>query len=509
MLAIFRLVVILRQFGLSKGLDLDAFNVANNAPDMLFALISGGALAMAFIPVLTEVLSREGRQKAWHLFSRIANFAFIVTALLAGLIALFAQPIVHYIIAPGLSPIRQELVVELMRLNLIATLIFSISGLVIAGLQSNQHFLLPALAPIFYNIGQLVGVTILAPSKGLQIGGFSLPAFGLGEKGLVYGVILGAALHLIIQIPGLFRFRFSWVPRIDLKDPEVRRVLKLLGPRILTMFFIQLTFIIRDNLASHLALGDISALTYGWMIQQVPETLIGTAIGTALLPALSEMIAKEKRAEFIDTIHRAFRVLLGLTIPIAVIFGAGLHPLLSLAFGLGITGTNLLLWITRGFLLGLAGHSLKEVSARSFYALQDAKTPLWTSAVTVGLYTMFGFLLMKVAGATGISLADSLAFTIEALILITLLNIRIIGQGVTTQGLLPKIKIAFVNGGMVRSTIIRALLGSILSGGCIIAFQYLIRIRFPLILNGVVSMLIGVAVAMPFVWKELRQLLSL
>jgi putative peptidoglycan lipid II flippase len=508
-LAIFRLVVILRQFGLSKGLDLDAFNVANNAPDMLFALISGGALAMAFIPVLSEVLSKEGRQKAWHLFSRIANLAFLVTALLAGIIALFAQPIVHFIIAPGLSPVRQELVVELMRLNLIATLIFSISGLVIAGLQSNQHFLLPALAPIFYNIGQLVGVTILAPSKGLEIGGFSLPAFGLGEKGMVYGVILGAALHLLIQIPGLFRLRFSWIPRIDLKNPEVRKVLKLLGPRILTMFFIQFTFIIRDNLASHLALGDISALTYGWMIQQVPETLIGTAIGTALLPALSEMVANEKRDEFIETIHRAFRVLLGLTIPIAVIFSAGLNPLLTLAFGLGVGGTNLLLWVTRGFLLGLTGHSLKEVSARSFYALQDARTPLWTSVGTVGFYALIGFLLMRFIGAAGISLADSLAFTIEALVLITLLNIRIKRQDKAIQSPWTKIKLAFANGGMVRSTMIRALLGSILSGGCIIAFQYWIGNRYPLILNGVASMLLGVAVAVPFFWKELRQLLHL
>jgi putative peptidoglycan lipid II flippase len=292
-----------------------------------------------------------------------------------------------------------------------------------------------------------------------------------------------------------------------------------------------LTFIIRDNLASHLALGDISALTYGWMIQQVPETLIGTAIGTALLPALSEMVVKEKRAEFIETIHRAFRVLLGLTIPIAVILGAGLGPLLSLAFGLGVNGTNLLLWVTRGFLLGLAGHSLKEVSARSFYALQDARTPLWTSAITAGFYTIFGLLLMNVAGATGISLADSLAFTIEALILINLLNIRLKGQGNTIRSLIQTIrlafskgrmvwstifraltqtiKLAFSNGGMVRSTIFRALLGSILSGACIVAFQYWIGIRFPLILNGVAAMLIGAAIAVPFIWRELRQLLNL
>jgi putative peptidoglycan lipid II flippase len=121
-------VIIARQFGLSA--ELDSFNVANNLPDMLFALISGGALAMAFIPVLSEVLTQDGRKQAWDLFSRIANLAFIVTAGFCSVIALLASPIVRWElgIAPGFERSQQELVVSLMRLNLIATLIFSISG---------------------------------------------------------------------------------------------------------------------------------------------------------------------------------------------------------------------------------------------------------------------------------------------------------------------------------------------------------------------------------------------
>ena len=195
-LAILRQVLIARQFGLSP--ELDAFNVANNVPDLLFALISGGALAMAFIPVLSEVLTKDGRDSAWLLFSRIANLAFIVTSALAIIVAIFAAPMVRNQIgiAPGFTSTQQDLVIRLMRMNLVATIIFSISGLVMAGLQANQHFLLPAMAPLFYNIGQIFGVVILSPAKGYTIGSITLPAFNLGVTGLVYGVIIGAVLHL-------------------------------------------------------------------------------------------------------------------------------------------------------------------------------------------------------------------------------------------------------------------------------------------------------------------------
>ncbi len=269
--AFVRQVIIAQQFGLSA--ELDAFNVANNLPDMLFALISGGALAMAFIPVLSEVLNRDGQKAAWDLFSRIANLAFLVTAGLAVVVLIFAPQIVRSEvgIAPGFGTPQQDLVIDLMRLNLVATLIFSISGLVIAGLQANKHFLLPALAPILYNIGQIFGALILAPQQGYTLGSVTLPAFGMGVHGLVYGVVIGAILHLGIQIPGLIRYHFQWTPKIGIRTEGVAKVLRLMGPRLITMFFIQLIFIARDNFASRLEVGFVTALTYGWMIFRVPE----------------------------------------------------------------------------------------------------------------------------------------------------------------------------------------------------------------------------------------------
>ena len=226
------------------------FGAANNIPDYLSALLSGGALGMAFIPVLTEYLDRQGRREAWDLFSKILNLAFIITGVFSGIIILLAGPLVRYIIAPGFSPSQQLITTSLMRLDLVAIVIFSISGLVMASLQANQHFLLPALAPILYNLGQIFGVTILSPSTSLSFGVIKLPAFGLGLYGMVYGVILGATLHLLIQIPGLIRYQFHWKPVLELKSSGVQRVLILLGPRVITMACIQAYFVARDNLAS-------------------------------------------------------------------------------------------------------------------------------------------------------------------------------------------------------------------------------------------------------------------
>src|SRR5574339_853443 len=178
-LAFVRVGIISRQYANSIEL-LDTFNAANNLPDVLFALISAGALAMAFIPLMSEYLTTRGREAAWELFSRVANLAFVVTGSLALIFAIFAEPIVNAEvgIAPGFGPEQRQLLAELMRLNLVATVIFSISGLVMAGLQANQQFLLPALAPVMYNVGQIFGAIFLVQRFGIH--------------GLVYGEIHGA-----------------------------------------------------------------------------------------------------------------------------------------------------------------------------------------------------------------------------------------------------------------------------------------------------------------------------
>jgi putative peptidoglycan lipid II flippase len=420
-LGLVRQIIIGRQFGVSA--ELDAFNAANNLPDLLFALISGGALALALIPVLAEVLERQGRPSMWELFSRIGNWAFLLTSGLAILIAAFADPIVRSElgIAPGFNPELQSLVVTLMRLNLVATLIFSLSGLVMAGLQANQHFLLPAMAPVFYDLGQIFGALVLAPSVGFAIGPLSLPAAGMGVHGLVIGVILGAAFHLAIQIPGLLRYRFRWSPRLGVRHPGLQQVARLLGPRILTIGAFNLIFIVQDNLASRLGVGAVTALAFGWLIMQVPETIVGTALGTALLPTLSEHAARGDDRAFEASLGRAVQVLLAFSLPATVILAIVVRPLVQAAFGFDAAGTDLVAWATRAYLLGLTGHSLLEVAARGFYARKDARTPLLASLLSALVFVVAGLGLFRPLGAPGIGLANSLAFSLEAGLLLVLL----------------------------------------------------------------------------------------
>ncbi len=489
-LGFLRQLIIARQFGLSA--ELDAFNAANNLPDLIFALVSGGALAIAFIPVLSEYLEEKGRPIMWDLFSRVANLVFIATAVLSALITIFAEQLVGWQlgIAPGFVATQQTLVTDLMRLNLIATLLFSISGLVIAGLQANQHFLLPALARSMYDIGTLIGVLILAPQTGYQIGPITLPAFGLGIYGLAYGTVLGAVLFLAVQIPGLIHFQFRWVPKINLRHPGVQQVLRVMGPRIGTVFFIYLVLIyIPDNIASRLITGSITALAYGWLIMQLPETLIGTAIGTALLPTISGQITREEKGVFTQSLNRALRVILALTLPVSLLLAMVIRPLV-VVFGFDPVGTEMVIWTTRAFLIGLAGHSMLEIAARAFYAQQDAMTPLWASALMMVTFSALALLFSKLIGIAGIALANALAFTGEALLLLYLLNRKF--PGLSRLG----------------NTLARVTLAGV-AAALLVYLILSIALPIPAIFLAIAALALGGLAVLPFIWPELKLLVKL
>ncbi|MBA4380319.1 MAG: hypothetical protein C0393_06545 [Anaerolinea sp.] len=465
------------------------FGVSNNIPDYLSALISGGALGMAFIPVLTEYLDREGRQSAWNLFSRIINLAFLVTAALSVVIILLADPLVRYISAPGFQPDKQTLAISLMRLDLVAILIFSISGLIMAGLQANKHFFLPAMAPVLYNLGQIFGVTVLSPSEGLHLGPFQLPALGLGLYGMVYGVILGAALHLLIQVPGLLRYQFRWTPVIGLRSTGVQRVLVLLGPRVLTMACIQAYFLSRDSLASHFGEAGVGALNLGWTIQQVPETIIGTAIAIALLPSLSEYINRGQSEAFRQTVNRALRVMLALCLPMAALLALGVRPLAMSFFHYDSAQLDLLTACTWAFLLGLLGDTWLEVAVRSFYAHQNARTPLIAALIQAVSFFFLAWLLSSFVGLYGIPLAAALTFSAQAFGLLYLLNRRY-------PGLLQ-----------VGQTLARAALAA--GVAALLAFILMNYLPLPVLPLTLVALMAGGLAALPVIWPEVRLLFRL
>ncbi len=478
-LAFVRTGIISRQYSDSVEM-LDTFNAANNLPDVLFALISGGALAMAFIPLLTEYLTTKDRAAAWDLFSRVANVAFLVTGGIAILIAIFAEPIVEAEIgiAPGFGAEQRALLAELMRLNLIGTIIFSISGLVMASLQANQHFVLPAIAPIMYNVGQIIGAVVLVPRFGIH--------------GLVYGVIIGAAFHLLIQIPALFKFGFRWTPSLDLRHTGLIEALTLMAPRLLTMGGIQVIVLARDNIASRLdQVGAVTSLTYGWMIMQVPETILGTAIATAMLPTLSEFAARGNWTGFRDTIERALRVLIALTLPIAAVMAAGINPLVRAVFAFDESTSTLITWTTRAYLLTLTGFAIHEVAARSFYARKEPLYPLYAVGLRLVMFLgigITGVTFFREIGAPVIAFAE-IALLVEAIILFKWLSNRthepIRVGGAVTRGLAA----ALVGGAAAYS------LAWGVPGGAVV--------------TALLGMSVGGIVALVIVWRDVRLLLHL
>lgn len=426
-----RQLIVARAYGV--GAELDAYNAANNLPDTLYTVISGGALAVALIPLLSAARERAGRPALWELFSLVANLAIALTGALALALAVFALPLVQQVVVPHFTAEQHELVANLMRLNLIATLLFSLSGLVAGGLQANQHFLLPALAPLVYDLGQIVGILWLGPVDRLAEAWGGVPGLGavlralsaagpnLGIYGFAYGTVLGAALHLLVQVPGLVRHGFRWTPRLTLADPGVRQVLRLMGPRALTVAAFSAIFILNDRWASAFEAGAISALAFGWLIMQIPQTLIGTAGGIALLPTLSELAAQGRRAEVRRLLRRTLGVMTALTAPMTVVAWVALPLVTPLVFD------ERAAWVTlagQWFMLGLVGHTLKEVTARAFYAHQDALTPLLTVGVNLAVFVLLAQALMPALGFGALALANSLSFTLEAGLMLALLRRR-------------------------------------------------------------------------------------
>ena len=198
------------------------------------------------------------------------NLITLILVVLAGLAAIFALPIVHYVLAPGFSPEQQVLTATLMRGMLVGTVIFGASGLVMGALNATQHFVAPAAAPVAYNLSIIAAAYWLAPTMGVY--------------GLVVGIVGGSLAHLLVQLPVLVRKGAQYTPSLTLRDPGVRTVAKLMGPRVLGLFFVQMQFVINTILASSLAVGSLSALSYGFMLMLLPQGIIAQSIATTPFP---------------------------------------------------------------------------------------------------------------------------------------------------------------------------------------------------------------------------------
>ncbi len=209
------------------------------------------------------------------------------------LLALAAPWLVHTVLAPGFSAAQQALTAELVRWMLVSTVIFGVSGIVMGVLNSFQHFLLPALAPILYNLSIIAGAWFLAPT--------------FGVFGLVLGVVVGAALHLDVQLFGLWWYGARYTPTLGLEDPKVREVARLMGPRVLGLAAVQVNFWVNTLLASSLSTGSLAALNYAWLLMLLPQGIVAQGVATAAFPTFASLEAQGRRQELRRTVTTTLR----------------------------------------------------------------------------------------------------------------------------------------------------------------------------------------------------------
>lgn len=479
-LAIGRQIIIARAFG--TGAEYDAFVAAFRLPDILFLLISGGALGTALIPILSERLARRppADPDGWQLTSSVLNTILLATAGLSALAAILALPLVRWLISPGFSPDIQLLAANLMRLTLISTIIFSFSSLVGAVLHTRQHFLLPAIAPLIYNLGIMGGAIFLAPAVGVY--------------GLVYGAILGAAGHLLVQAPGLLGYGLKYRLSLGWDDADLRRVANLMGPRVLNIVVIQVNFIVIFNLASRLGEGTVSALDYGWDIMQMPQTIIGSAIGIVLFPTMSELAARGDIAGLRQTMAQALRIILALAIPAMVGLIVLGRPIIRVMFERGQFGpdsTTAVYQSLQFWALALIAHSALEVVNRTFYAQKDTITPLLSSLVSMIINLGLALALYRPLLAGGLALSNGVAVTVEVLIMLVIAHRRMAG----------------VEAGSMVKTLSRTLLAAGAMGAAVMAFTAFLPNLSPLLVaagGGALGLTVYLAAGLLLGVEEIR-----
>jgi putative peptidoglycan lipid II flippase len=404
-------IVISRAFGASA--ELDAYSAAFELPDGLFTILAGSAMATALIPILSARISRDEHGEAWRLVSAVVNLALLIVAAVSVGAALFAPQVIRAV-APGFNAAQIALGARLMRLVLFQTFLFTASGILVGVLRAYQHFLLPALAPVFYTLGRIAGTLWLAPQWGIF--------------GLAWGGVGGAVAYFLVLAPGLIRFRARWWP--TLVHPDLGALLRLMGPRMLGLGATYLSFVLPTFLGSRLAAGAISAYEYGWRLMQFPETIIGTALGITVFPTLAELANAGDRAGLRRTASWALRLVLALAVPAGVgivLLGRPLTVLLLQGGAFDAATTDRVYLVLQFFGLGLIFHSMLEVASRLFYAQRDMWTPLWAALVGLAINTLLGWLLLPSLAQGSIALSNSLGVGVQVMVLLLVAGRRLEG----------------------------------------------------------------------------------
>lgn len=401
---------------------IDAYTVAFTVPDFMFFILVSGALSVSFIPVFNQRLAGGNKKSAWELSTSILNLMAIVTLIASVLIIIFAGPLVQYVVGPGLDESSRALAVSMMRVIAINPFLFAIATVIASMQQAVGRFTFFALAPTVYNIGILIGVLFF--TDGINIFGWQV--FEGGIMGVALGVVLGSILQLLISSVGLFGMGFDYRFKIYWRNHGFRKVLSLLPARSLDQGMDYINSIVETNLASRMASGTIRAYQQAAALSYVPINLIGVAISTAAFPKMAERLGQNRPDLFKKELQSVLRVIIWLALPVTVIAFFARGYLVSF---INNGGDTLMASILGILAVAILFRSIYHIAARSFYAQQDTKTPLYISFVAIGLNIALAvwFTMGLGLGPYGLAWATAIVSIIEVGILFRVMSHRIKG----------------------------------------------------------------------------------
>ncbi|MDO8654963.1 MAG: murein biosynthesis integral membrane protein MurJ [bacterium] len=375
------------QFG--AGGETDVYLAAFRIPDFIYGIVIMGGITVAFLPLFAEYAAR-GKEEAWEFVNNLLHVLLVILGVGCLFLAIIA-PLLMELIAPGFSPEQKASAIVLTRLLFLSPVLFGISSVLSGVLQYHSRFIAYALAPVLYNLGIIGGILFLAPS--------------MGVLGVGVGVIAGAALYLLIQLPSFFASGFVWRFTFRPKDPAIARVLRLALPRIPGAMGYQFNVIAMTSLASLLSAGSITVFTFANDLQSFPISLIGVPFAIAAFPLLSRAFAEKKPQEMSRAFVSAFKHVVVLVLPLAVLIFLFRSQLVRLAYGMGSFGeaeANLTAALLGAFALGIIFQALIPLLARAFFAMQDTKTPTIIGLSSVALNIFFAFFLISFIQTSGL-----------------------------------------------------------------------------------------------------------
>lgn len=424
-LGVVRMSVIAAVFGNSR--EIAAYFAAFRIPDAMFMLVSGGALASAFVPMFAGMVQRHEEEDAWRMANTVLTGVLVALAGMAAISFLFAPQIMGFLVGSGtgngsggFTPAQRSLTIELTRIMLLQPIFLGASAIVASILQTYHRFLPTAIAPLLYNVAVIVGA-LLAPH--------------FGVAALAWAVVAGALAQLVIQVPGMYpeaggklHLSFDW------QLPAAREVLRLFGPRVVGLAAFQAMLFITLFLAARIpTINAVDAINYSWPIIQFPVGALGMAAGTAIFPTLSRLTSAEDVEAVQRTVNRSLRIILFLAVPATVGLVVLRRPIVNLLYAhganWGIPATEQTAFALLFYALALAPLAAIEVLARLFYAMRDTVTPVRIAVVAVALDAALSILLVHVlpsaSGQGGLALATAIATSMQVVWLAVVANRRL------------------------------------------------------------------------------------